>query len=56
MEVFKYLVATPEKIDIRNEEIVFRAKKLSKWFEKYFYEKYKPALGISLVNNYCVMA
>ena len=34
----------------------FRVKNLNSWFRTYFYHKFKPILGISLVNNYCVMA
>lgn len=36
--------------------MLFRADKLAEWFSSYFCEKYHPTLGISLVNNYCVMA
>ena len=42
--------------DPRTEDVVFRAGRLAEWFAGYFCEKQRPTLGISLVNNYCVMA
>jgi hypothetical protein len=51
------LLSTSQTDDLEAEHLLSRAHSLVKWFRNsYFYEKYRPTLGISLVNNYCVMA
>ncbi len=51
------LVATSDVDDLNTQELRFRARNLTKWFrENYFFDKFKITLGISLINNYCVMA
>jgi len=38
------------------ETIHIRALQLHEWFHAYFIKDYKPLLGVSLVNNYTIMA
>jgi hypothetical protein len=54
---FRKLVATSEVDELNTQELRFRARNLTKWSrESYFFDKFKITLGISLINNYCVMA
>jgi hypothetical protein len=38
------------------ESIAKRGAKLHQWFQEFFFSKYHPTLGISLMNNFTIMA
>lgn len=57
LSLFNFLSRTArEPSDARSQDVLFRAERLAEWFGSYFCERFRPTLGISLVNNYCVMA
>ena len=39
-----------------DESISKRALMLNKWFQDYFFSMHKPILGVSLINNFTLMA
>jgi len=54
--VRKSLISTNDELDIMAPHFKERALELQQWFEGYFSKTHRPLLGITLINNYSIMA